>query len=275
MKKHALLALVAVSLLVPDSAFAWGNQGHQLIGRVAERRLSQKARAEVRRLLNNRSLRNVAIIPDGFRDVELLRVTADWHFVNIDIANPTYDESRDCPSGDCVVRRIGRMVELLGDDTRQDTHRADALIFLVHFVGDLHQPFHAGFGRTPDGEPDRGANNQTVIIDDVERKLHSVWDTSLVIRRGFNEDARFNRMINQTIPALDPDLAAVDDVEEWTNESHRIAQEMHRKTKANLNEEEGYIEKGEKIVEERMALAAVRLARMIENALGNGDGGDD
>ena len=248
---------------------AFGPQGHNLVGRVAQRRLNNKARAEVRELLGNRSLRDVANVPDGFRDVELLRVSADWHFVNIDIANPTYDQNRDCPSGDCVVRRIDRMVELLRDKTRPKEHRLDALIFLVHFVGDIHQPFHTGFGRTADGKPDLGANLQEVEIDGVKRKLHGVWDTSLIIRRGFDENARFNRMINRTIPGLDPDLVNEDDVVAWTNESHVLAQKFHRKTGTNLNEEEGYIEEGEEVVEERMALAAVRLARILNDILGD------
>src|SRR5262245_63511945 len=168
-KRIVVLLVLVLPSLLSTSALAWGPRGHRLVGMIAERRLSETAPAvltRARTLLRTtnapdtnceatapaRSFADVANNPDGFRQIELALVTRDWHFVNIDIANPTYDQERDCANGDCVVRRIERMREILGDRSRQACDRESALIYLIHFMGDLHQPFHTGFGHLPNGD---------------------------------------------------------------------------------------------------------------------------
>lgn len=279
MKKLAVLLLVVCS---QPAAFAWGPRGHRLVAMIAEKRLaktSPSALSFARRLLRTtnkrdtnceatepaRSFADVANNPDDFRQIELALVTRDWHFVNIDIANPTYDESRDCANGDCVVRRIERMRELLADRSRAACDRESALIYLIHFVGDLHQPFHTGFGHLADGKPDLGGNLVRVTIDGEERKLHSVWDSALIERQNRSDQQWVTHLMTDVLGDRDPDDLAGGEVAAWVNESHQLAIERHVDDRTKLTDT--YISESTDIVDERLLRAGLRLARLIEEAL--------
>lgn len=277
MRKHTMLLVLVFAVSIPVPAFAWGNVGHEIIGSVAQRRLSTPARNRALALLRSdtgcpaspatRNFGQVATLPDDFRNREGGQVTRDWHFVNIDIANPAYVESRDCPSGDCVNRRIDRMVEMLNDPSKSRCQKKDALIYLTHFVGDLHQPFHCGFGRLPNGAPDLGGNLVDVIINNRRNNLHSVWDSTLISLQGRNNDAWVNHIANDVIPTLDAGKLAELRSAEWVNESHRIAIDQHVADGTTLDQD--YIDESTPIIDEQLALAAVRLANLVEEALGN------
>lgn len=284
-KRISLLVLFAVCWLVPQSALAWGPRGHRLVGMIAEKRLaktSPQALTRARSLLRTtnepntnceatlaaRSFADVANNPDSFRQIELALVTRDWHFVNIDIAHPTYDESRDCPTGDCVVRRLDRMKDILGDDSRQNCDRESALIYLIHFVGDLHQPFHTGYGLLPNGDPDLGGNRVTVEIDGQQRKLHAVWDTSLIERQKRSDEQWVKRLMTTVLAGRDPETLDGGTSVEWTNESHALAAEFHVDNEQPPVElDSDYIKRGTSVVEERLLRAGLRLAKLVEEAL--------
>lgn len=284
-KRVSLLLLLAVCSLVPRSALAWGPRGHRLVGMIAEKRLAATApqvldRARLLLRTTNapntnceetaaaRSFADVANVPDDFRTIELALVTRDWHFVNIDIANPTYDESRDCPSGDCVVRRIDRMREILGDHSRQNCDRESALIYLIHFIGDVHQPFHTGFGHLPNGDPDLGGNRVTVVIDGNERKLHGVWDASLIERQNRSDELWVKRLMTTVLADRDPETLDGGTAADWTNESHALATEFHVDNEnPPVKLDSDYVQCGTSAVEERLLVAGLRLARVIEEAL--------
>src|SRR5688572_26017969 len=234
-----LLILMAIS----QSAFAWGAQGHRIVGQIAEKRLEQtspetlqRAKDFLRANNNNRdcapcddprTFAAVASDADDFRQIELALVTRDWHFVNIDIAHETYDENRDCPNGDCVVRRIDRMVEILRDPGRNNCDRESALIYLIHFMGDMHQPFHTGFGRLPNGEPDRGGNSVKLTFDGRDTNLHSIWDSGMIEKQGRNDSQWVARLMNETLAGRDPATLAAGTPTSWLNESHQKARELH------------------------------------------------
>src|SRR6266513_1527370 len=105
------------------------------------------------------------------------RETAPWHYVNIPIEADGFDESRDGKRGDNVIDRIEHFEHVLADTTASKEDRAEALKFLVHFVGDIHQPLHCA-----DRNGDKGGNGRLVFYLDRQTavNLHSVWDTSLL-----------------------------------------------------------------------------------------------
>lgn len=274
-----------VCCLVSQPALAWGTRGHALVGEIAEKRLaktSPEALKKARLLLRStnvrdgkckpvepaRSFADVASDPDDFRQIELALVTRDWHFVNISIEDAAYDQDRDCPNGDCVVRRIERMIEILGDDKREDCDRESALIYLIHFMGDLHQPFHTGFGRLPNGDPDLGGNRIKVLLDDEEKNLHSVWDSALIERTNRSNKAWIKRLNTQVLAGRDAEQLAGGSVVDWTNESHQLRIERHLTNQQPPRALDAtYIDESTAIIEERLLLAGLRLARLIEDAL--------
>jgi nuclease S1 len=217
------IALAAV-LLVPCGAIrlsAWGAVGHHVVARVAWALMTPEARAEATSLL------------DGGQDVFVAAATwADevrndrpqtynWHFVDIPIDQPKYDAARDCPAtekGDCVIAEIERARAELTDASRPASLRAESLKFLIHFVGDLHQPLHAIDNH------DRGGNDVKVTSlrdgpDGRATNLHAVWDTGIINLSTTTEAARANTLID-TLRAHPLDVTI--DVVKWAEESHAV-----------------------------------------------------
>lgn len=271
-----LLILMAIS----QSAFAWGAQGHRVVAQIAEKRLEQtspetlqKARDFLRANNNNRdcapcddprSFASVASDADDFRQIELALVTRDWHYVNIDIAHETYDETRDCPTGDCVVRRIYRMADTLRDASRNNCDKESALIYLIHFMGDMHQPFHTGFGRLENGEPDRGGNSVKLNFEGRETNLHSLWDSGIIEKQGRSDSQWVAHLMTEALNGRDPALLAAGTPTSWLNESHQKVRELHT-TKKPFDAQ--YVKEAVPIIEERLLLAGLRLARLIEDSV--------
>jgi len=155
---------------------AWGSEGHQVIALIAQSQLTPKARGEVDRLLKlepGATLDSVSTWADEHRNPS----TAPWHYVNFPRETCVYEQARDCPDGKCVVGAIERQSKILAFATT-DEERLAALKFLVHFVGDVHQPLHAGY------LDDKGGNTYQLQAFMRGTNLHALWDT--VIIRSFN-----------------------------------------------------------------------------------------
>ncbi len=179
---RAVFLAIAVLLFAHSSqALSWGADGHSVVAEIAERRLSAEARAEVEELLGpGVSLASISSWADDVRSER--RETSNWHFVDMPLAETQYDPAKYCKKnekrGDCVIAAIGCARRELACTTIP-TQRAEALKFLVHFVGDLHQPLHTM-------EEERGGNGFDVIADfpsliDMElamaTNLHVIWDS--------------------------------------------------------------------------------------------------
>ena len=105
--------------------------------------------------------------------------TAPWHYVNIPIHpapdEPSdYDATRDCPNDACVVAKIEQFERVLADRQVSQRQRLEALKYLVHFVGDVHQPLHTS------NDHDRGGNEVPVTFMGRQTNLHAVWDTGII-----------------------------------------------------------------------------------------------
>ena len=186
MQKSCAISLVLAVAVSPS--FAWGPRGHQIVANVAAMHLTPAAKMQVRDLLGND---NLAAIADWADEIKLERPeTADWHFVDIPRDASGFSESRDCFHPDsrhaftqvdhhnCVVDRIEMFEQILGDKNAARENRIEALKFLVHLVGDIHQPLHAIAEA-------RGGNDVHVIAfghRDCGREcnLHSIWDVGLL-----------------------------------------------------------------------------------------------
>lgn len=200
---HTFLAFLLVLPLSP-AAHAWGPLGHRLVARLAEADLDPQARAEIHRLLQGEadpSLAGIANWADNLRenDPDLGRTSARWHYVNIGEHDCSYQPARDCPDGKCVIEAIRAQAAILADRTRPDAERSQALKFVVHLVGDAHQPLHAGYAR------DKGGNDFQTSYEGKGGNLHRVWDSGLLNSRGLDEDAYLR--VLQALPAPAPDRA--------------------------------------------------------------------
>ena len=270
-------ALFAFCLLfAATDAAAWSRKGHELVGELAERRLSPAARAEVARLLAGEpdpTLAGVAAWADEMREEgrsegnPLGRRSEPWHYLNFPRgADCAYDPARDCPGGNCVVGAIPAQYAILADRARPPAERAQALKFLVHFVGDVHQPMHAGFGH------DRGGNQYQIQLrartarDGAEgTNLHKVWDIHLLRSAGLPRDDSAALLETRSSVAVEsPVLAA--GARDWAVESCRLIADTPLYPRGHVLGDD-YLDRHRPLAERRVLQAAFRLSALIESAL--------
>lgn len=140
LRKLFTLAIV-INFLLPNFCWAWGREGHQIIATVAEDHLDETTKVMIQSLLGNNHLYSTAAWADDIRRER--PGTKAWHYVNIPQGSK-YDTKRDCPlPQSCVVAKINEFVKVLTDKNASREQRAEALKFLVHLIGDIHQPLHA------------------------------------------------------------------------------------------------------------------------------------
>ena len=259
------LLLAAALLTLPLPAWSWGPVGHQIVGALAERQLRPVARAEVARLLVAEpapSLAGVANWADDVRAAETpaTRNTSRWHFINFKSRDCNYVPVRDCPDGNCVVGAINRNFLALADRARPDAERREALKFLVHFIGDVHQPLHAS------SRDDRGGNDYQIAYQGMGRNLHAVWDTLIVQRRGLSSADYADWLAQQS--ALPPDPTRLSDrpAVDWAVESCRMVEQPGFYPGGHVIDNR-YLDANRALVELRLRRAGARLADMINYAL--------
>lgn len=200
----ATLVLAAMAACAPAPARAWGEEGHRIIALVAYRHLTPAVRGKVNQLLAGDAdtltapdIASRATWADKFRDSDRrtsrqrYRLTREWHFVDLELDEP--DLTAACfghpaamvpasegPAKSCVVDRIAAFATELHDLPPASPERAVAFKFVLHLVGDVHQPLHAA------DHNDAGGNGVLVLSGRhaVGRPLHAYWDTVVVKRLG-------------------------------------------------------------------------------------------
>ncbi len=248
------LLLPAALLIAPGSASAWGPIGHRVVGRIAERHLSAAAARGVAAILGPESLAQVSTWPDEIRSDPAWDRAKPWHFVDIDDGE-TYETTAKSPAGD-VVEAIGRFTRVLQDPRAAAEPKAQALRFLVHFVGDIHQPLHVG------RRADRGGNDIQVTWFNGPTNLHQVWDEKIIAETelSFSELADFiDHPTDSEVRAWQAS-GAVD----WARESQDLRARVYAIGDGKL----GYLyaDRNDPLVRRRLLQAGIRLAGIL-NAL--------
>lgn len=171
----SFLLLIFISLYItpgPAQASEWGRTGHFITGQIAEAYLSPEAKAAVERLLGETSLAVATVWMDEVRSREEYRYTADWHWATVPDGQ-TYAETEKNPNGD-VIWAVENHIQKLKQGGLSEAEEREALRFLIHTVGDMHQPLHVGTGT------DRGGNDVEVEWRGRPSNLHRVWDTNMI-----------------------------------------------------------------------------------------------
>jgi hypothetical protein len=254
-----LLSAAPAPARAPGSAIArWWDLGHRVVARLAETRLTPHTREAVRDILGGQSLADASVWADNIRQY---RHDADrLHYVNIPLADTVYDPARDCPHGQCIVAAIEHDRRVLADAGASPEERAEALRFLIHFMGDLHQPLHVA----DDG--DRGGNSRAVIFLGHPTDLHKVWDGELIDSSGLSQ-ADYAAYLRQRMQSLDLKALERGTVVDWAMEGHRIAAEHAYRLPADGRIGRDYLEANRPIVDHALIAGGVRLAKVLNDAL--------
>jgi len=254
------LALVAAGLLSwhPVPASVWGGLGHRLIARVAAEHLSAAVRAEVDTLLGGLELRDVAVWADSIRPGR--PETGPFHYINVPVDSSFSGWRRYCPAAGCILEALERYRAALADRSNPRSERSEALRWIVHLVGDLHQPLHAG------DRGDRGGNDLPVLWEGFRTNLHSVWDGRILGSAGLDEAAFWARL-RERLTTADPTWSDGGPVD-WAAESHALSRDQAYRVPGDLDVSSAYATENLPRAEQRLLQAGIRLGRVIEDALG-------
>ncbi len=272
MKK--LTAALALLAFIPTQLSAWGPKGHVIVANLAASRLAPATKENVQLLLGDGSLASIASWADDVRKDR--DETYDWHFVDIPKDAAGFVESRDCfrpqdnhkdaqtDHHNCVVDRIEMFRQVLVDENASRHDRVEALKFLVHFVGDVHQPLH-------DVDEARGGNDIKVAVfgsdqcGDYPCNLHGAWDYSLIEHTGYDPD-QYVRHLQNVIRAGQLQQKSGGSAEDWANESLLAARKILDQKTTSIDQ--AYYDANISVVDERLALAGIRLAALLNDSLG-------
>lgn len=262
---HLALSLLMVSLL-PARAVGWERKGHQIIARIAEDRLSSNARQNVAKLLGKETLESASTWAD---DVSRARKdTERWHFVDIPSDKNDYIPRRDCklPDGICLIEAIERQIAVLKTPGEDPVRRTEALKFIVHLIGDLHQPFHVSTKFEPFF--DRYGYKVQVTFFGRGADLHSVWDDSLISHALGQSNlivadyaGQLSRRVTKRM-MVGNNVYTRGTITDWALEAHRAARAAYP-TEGDTKLGGEYYDRNRLVVENQLIKAGVRLATVL------------
>ena len=248
------MVLLATSFTL--SASAWGPKGHDVVASVAENHLSKRALKRIEAVLDGESMVYVANRLDNASHTPEYAYTKTWHYVNVEPSEGSYAESQREPKGD-VVTAVNAIVERLksGELTKEE-ERAE-LMMLIHLVGDMHCPMHAGH------KSDRGGNGTQVKYFGKNKNLHSVWDSEIVEsahRWSYSEwqqnidraNKKQQKMLTQGTP------------NDWIEETVLLAHDIYERSTIGGNLSYDYVAYYAPVIEQQLLKGGLRLAKLLE-----------
>ncbi|MFC6635663.1 S1/P1 nuclease [Microbulbifer taiwanensis] len=245
-----------------SKVYGWGDDGHRVVGEIAWSYLQPEVRLEVEQLLQSAgesSLAEATTWADRIRSDSNYDWAAPLHYISLSRQWDGYVESRDCPKAGCILRALAQYERVLADRHATESERAQALLFIAHFVGDLHQPLHTGLAS------DRGGNDIKVQFFGFPTNLHALWDVYLPA--GFVRDWRqYAHSQLETISEPQRQSWQASDAPDWAAESQHLVHSHAYTDEARLGEK--YYQRNRKVVEQRLRQAGVRLAGVFNRSLG-------
>ncbi len=278
--RFVVAALPALLIAAPASAY-W-EFGHETVARIAYANVAPRTRVAIRRLLADTPQLDTPTCPattlegastwadcvkplKGPDGKSRFGYAYNWHFQDVNVCQPfTLEEA--CKDGNCVSAQITRDVAILKDRRASAKEHAQALVFLIHFVGDLHQPLHAG------EKHDKGGNDVGAVYGTYTTKrfnLHSVWDER-AITSGPSLVRRY--------PAAERRRIAAGTVEDWSRESWQVARDVVyasalkgdpcAPSPAKVTLDAATIERIVPVARLEVERGGLRLAKLLDAALG-------
>lgn len=279
-------AWLLLALACPPLALAWGPQGHRTVGAIADQLLTPQARAVVAQLLaqdldkfgnpsGRTTLEAVSVWADELHGTPAAR--ARWHYDDEPVCGggPKVGYCRD---GDCGSEALKRQLSLLADPRTPRRERNEALKWVVHLVGDLHQPLHAA------DNDDRGGNSMQVALSGVKTRgresLHRAWDGDFVklalhARSGQQPPAAIGTLVREASVLWQE--AGQGSPDSWVTESNNLARNVaYRYAGFACGRPPGgivvldahYVADAAGLARERLLLAGARLGAVLNQSLG-------
>lgn len=277
-------AVAALALLFATApASAWWEYGHETVGEIAMAHVQPRTRASILELLKQQkrletptcpagTIEQAAVWPDCIKTLgDRFSYAFNWHYQDADICKP-FDVTNDCKDGNCVSRQIARAQRMVADRALPARDRLMALAFLVHFVGDLHQPLHSA-----ELHGDQGGNKTKGNYGAIPRtNLHSVWDGLLADRAISTPPGGPDGVLTGLSPAAQAEMAK-GSIDDWSRESWGLTKTIvygsvisdpcAGSTPPTFSMDEAKIQSLLPALRLQVAKGGLRLARLLDEAL--------
>lgn len=251
------LALILI-VLYSSNVFALGQTGHRITGNIAERYLTENSKKALIKILGNESLAEASTYVDEMRSDPAdfwQKQSSPYHYVTVP-KGKLYKDVGAPKKGDAVFA-LNKYSKIVRDPKASKKDKSLALKFIIHLIGDLHQPFHVGNGT------DRGGNSVKLSFFGRETNLHSVWDNAMINQKqlSFTE---WSDWLNRQISEEDVKQWSETDPLVWIGESAKIRDNAYPKTSSLRYQ---YLYQNLPILKLRIKQAGVRLAAYLNELL--------
>lgn len=265
MNKRQILLLCTL-LVTAVALISWGVTGHRTIGRIAANHLSPQASAAIRELLGNETLAEASTWADEVRNQPNYKHTAPWHYINLPLglSEPDFEKAVKGMTQENVYGAVLQQEQVLSSTASSREQKIEALKFIVHFIGDLHQPMHVS------REEDKGGNTIQVNYAGVGTNLHALWDSKLLDHLGL-DDQQLAQKCDQ-VSAAQVAAWQSDPLIKWIWESYEISSKLYAEIDAmnSRSIDDSYYQAHIQIIQQRIEMAGVRLAGVLNRIFANG-----
>ncbi len=254
MKKFSFLLFLAIQISFANN-MEWSKTGHRVTGEVAEKYLTRKAKKAIHKLLNGQSLAEVSTFGDEIKADRAYSAFGPWHYVNFPL-DKKYTDVKPSEEGDLVMG-IEKSIAIIKDDKSSLEDKQFYLKFLVHLIGDLHQPLHVG------RLEDKGGNDIQVQWFGKGSNLHRVWDSNMIDDYGMGY-----RELTDNLPELSKEQIKglrQGNVYTWVEESQDLVKQIY--DSAEVGEKIGYRYSYDwwATVEDQLQKGGIRLAEVLND----------
>jgi hypothetical protein len=259
-------ALSLFALVLSAALVSWGVTGHRSIGKIAEIHLIPQAKAAVRELIGDTTLADVSTWADEVRGQPAYRSTGPWHYINLPLglSRTDFETTVKGMTQENVYSALQQQERILGSTASTRTQKVEALKYIVHFVGDLHQPMHVS------REEDKGGNTIQLNYDGNGTNLHALWDSKLIDHQGLTYEqmaAKYDHATPAEIKQWQNEP-----VMEWIWESYQASSKLYAEVDAMKSRsiDDSYYDAHIAIVQDRIEKAGIRLAGVLNDIFKNG-----
>jgi len=252
-------------VIISFTLISWGVTGHHAIGKIAAGHLTPAAAQAVHELLGTESLADVSTWADELRMKPEYKYTTPWHYINLPLGL-NYNEFKnkvENMTADNVYSAMLKQEQVLSDENSPKEKKAEALKFIVHFVGDLHQPMHISRAE------DQGGNTIQLNYEGKGTNLHSLWDSRLIEHQGLNYERLAEKYDH--VSAKQTKKWQHAPLINWMWESYQISSVLYTEVDQMKGRtlDADYDDKHYPIIEKRLQQAGLRLAGLLNSIFKN------
>jgi hypothetical protein len=246
------------TILVVFQSFGWGATGHRIVGLIAERHLTKKARKNIEKVLRTETLAEVSNYMDFIKSDATYRHMSPWHYATIPDGK-TYLEAGTPEGGDIIIT-LQRLMKELEMKSFSDDGEAFALKCLIHLIGDIHQPLHVGNGE------DKGGNDVKLDYFWEDSNLHRVWDSGMIDGQKYSYTEYVEWIDHPTDEQLESWSSL--NVLDWANESKDLRNQCYETMPENKKLSYRYDFENIDLLNQRLLQAGIRLANVLNKVYG-------